>query len=214
MEEHIGVRIRKKREELGISQEELARRVGYSGRSSVNKVEMGANDISRSKVVAFAQALQTTPAYLMDGSSIELSKDEKIYISVDIEYIKVPLYSSICCGNGKFVEEYANEYIAVPSHGLNKHLQYFCQYASGDSMIDAGIEDGDLIIFEKTSYIDDGKIGCFCVDRGEATCKKIKKGSTYIQLLPANHKYDPIIIDLNDNNFCVVGVLKKCIKNY
>ena len=58
-------RIRARREELGISQEELAKRMGYKSRSSINKIEKGENDIPQSKIVAFAKALRTTPEALM-----------------------------------------------------------------------------------------------------------------------------------------------------
>ena len=58
-------RIRARREELGISQEELAKRMGYKSRSSINKIEKGENDIPQSKIVSFAQALRTTPEALM-----------------------------------------------------------------------------------------------------------------------------------------------------
>ena len=61
----IGERIKLRREELGMSQDELAKKVGYTSRSSVAKVETNANGMVQSKVVAFAKALQTTPAYLM-----------------------------------------------------------------------------------------------------------------------------------------------------
>jgi len=58
-------RIRARREELGTSQEELAKRMGYRSRSSINKIEKGENDIPQSKIVAFAKALRTTPEALM-----------------------------------------------------------------------------------------------------------------------------------------------------
>lgn len=58
-------RIRSRREELGMSQEELAQKLGYKSRSSINKIEMGENDIPQSKIRAFAQALETTPVYLL-----------------------------------------------------------------------------------------------------------------------------------------------------
>ena len=58
-------RIRARREELGLSQEELAKRMGYKSRSSINKIEKGENDIPQSKIVAFAQALRTTLEALM-----------------------------------------------------------------------------------------------------------------------------------------------------
>lgn len=61
----IGKRIRSKREELGITQEELAKTLGYKNKSTIAKIENGTNDITQSKVLEFAAALHTTVAYLM-----------------------------------------------------------------------------------------------------------------------------------------------------
>ena len=58
-------RIRMRREELNMSQDELAQKLGYKSRSSINKIEKGINDIPQSKIKAFATALETTPEYLM-----------------------------------------------------------------------------------------------------------------------------------------------------
>lgn len=58
-------RIRMRREELNLSQDELAKKLGYKTRSSINKIEKGINDIPQSKIKAFAIALDTTPEYLM-----------------------------------------------------------------------------------------------------------------------------------------------------
>jgi len=62
---NIGAIIRKRRKELHISQEELARRTGYSGRSAINKIELSVNGLKQPKVKVFADALQTTEAYLI-----------------------------------------------------------------------------------------------------------------------------------------------------
>lgn len=61
----IGDRIRERREELRMTQSELAEYMGYKSRSSINKIEKGTNDIPQSKVVRFAEALDTTVSYLM-----------------------------------------------------------------------------------------------------------------------------------------------------
>ena len=61
----IGKRILQKRTELGMSQDELAVKVGYKDRSSIAKIESGDRDIRQRKVVAFANALKTTPQWLM-----------------------------------------------------------------------------------------------------------------------------------------------------
>ena len=61
---NIGERIRKRREELGLTQEELAKKLGYKSRSSVNKVET-ARELSNKKVRQYAEILECSPAYLM-----------------------------------------------------------------------------------------------------------------------------------------------------
>lgn len=61
----IGKRIKQRREELKITQEELASKLGYKNKSTITKIENGVNDIVQSKVCEFAKALNTTPAYLM-----------------------------------------------------------------------------------------------------------------------------------------------------
>lgn len=61
----IGKRIKQKREELKITQEELAVKLGYKSKTTIAKIENGTNDIVQSKVVEFAKALNTTVAYLM-----------------------------------------------------------------------------------------------------------------------------------------------------
>lgn len=70
----IGENISKRRRELGITQEELAERLGYKSKSSINKIEMGINDLPQRKIVQFAEALNTTPAALMGWVSEETSK--------------------------------------------------------------------------------------------------------------------------------------------
>lgn len=61
----IGERIRERRESLGMTQSELARAVGYTSRSTINKIEKDGRGISQDKIVAIAKALKVTPSYLM-----------------------------------------------------------------------------------------------------------------------------------------------------
>ena len=61
----VGENIFKARKQAGLTQEELAERVGYKTKSAINKIEMGLRDLPQKKIVAFAKALNTTPAYLM-----------------------------------------------------------------------------------------------------------------------------------------------------
>lgn len=74
MATHIGTRIMERRQQLGLTQEELAFRMGYKTKSAINKIELGINDVSQSKVVKFAEALQTSIAYLMGWDEAETKK--------------------------------------------------------------------------------------------------------------------------------------------
>lgn len=65
----LSKRIRVRREELKLSQDELAKLLGYKSRSTIAKIESGENDLSQTKIEAFAKALQTTTSYLMGWDS-------------------------------------------------------------------------------------------------------------------------------------------------
>lgn len=80
----IGQRIKKRRLELGMSQEELAKKIGYSSRSSINKIELDVQQLRQSKIMDIAQALNTTTAYIMGWEDVEASN---VIIDRD-EYLK------------------------------------------------------------------------------------------------------------------------------
>lgn len=85
----IGERIKRRREELGMSQDELARLVGYKWRSSINKIEVNAQNLPQRKIVDIAKALKVTPAYLMGW------EDDELYIDEDGSSTPVSELSSI-----------------------------------------------------------------------------------------------------------------------
>ena len=61
----VGENILRMRRQLGWTQEDLAKRMGYKSKSTINKIELGINDIPQNKIVKFAEVLGTTPAHLM-----------------------------------------------------------------------------------------------------------------------------------------------------
>ena len=67
----IGERIKARRDELGMSQEELAHKIGYKSKTSINKIELGIQELRQSKIKQIADALQTTPAYIMGWKETE-----------------------------------------------------------------------------------------------------------------------------------------------
>lgn len=82
---NIGTNIRNRRIEIGMTQEELANRIGYKSKSTINKIELGINDIPQSKIVKFAEVLKTTPKVLMGwDEEVENEKKKNSDIMVDI----------------------------------------------------------------------------------------------------------------------------------
>lgn len=72
----IGERIKARRKELGMTQEELAKKLGYKNKTTISQIENGVNDIMQSKVASFAEALNTTVAYLMGLERTNATKKE------------------------------------------------------------------------------------------------------------------------------------------
>ena len=108
-------RIKIRREELGMSQQELATKIGYKSRSSINKIELGENDIPQSKIIAFARALETTPEYLMgfdtEPNYAELDIFEEILALIGWNYEVL----SNC--DGLYINEYLDDNDKIQCRG-------------------------------------------------------------------------------------------------
>mgnify|MGYP002713172587 CR=1 FL=1 len=88
----------------------------------------------------------------------------------------------------------------------------FFVMAHGDSMIGAGIHDGDIMVVDRSITPEDGHIA-ICSIEGELTVKRIKKEKDRITLLPENPNFKPIIVE-GEVTLLVWGVVTKSIKNH
>ena len=194
----IGKRIRKRREELGMTQEELADKLHYKSKTTIAKIENGTNDIVQSKVVEFAKALETSPSYLMGWIEIaeelkptpeEMQKFKESIFPIHLK--KFPLLGEIACGKPIFANEDRESYIMS---GTDIKAD-FCVKARGDSMVNARIFDGDIVFIRKEEEIQDGCIYAVGID-DEVTLKRIyyDRENNIFQLVSENPAYKPIII--------------------
>ena len=188
---NIGQRIKKRREQLGLTQEDLATITGYKSRSSINKIELDGRVLPQSKIVSFAKALNTTPAYLMGWE--EEKKEDEIYKYKNIypiELKKFPLLGEIACGEPIFCVEDRESYVLA---GADIKAD-FCLKAKGDSMINARILDGDIVFIRKQQSVENGEIAAVIID-DEATLKRVyyDKSNNYLQLIAENPKYSPMV---------------------
>ena len=133
----LSSRIRQRREELGMSQEELASRMGYRSKSSITKIEKGINDIPQNKLEDFADALETSTAWLLgldSGGEVPRGFEPMPRMA------RVPLVGSIACGTPITAEQNIERYIGVPA---DWHAD-FALTCHGDSMAPT-IRDGDIV---------------------------------------------------------------------
>ena len=208
----LGEVIKSLRLEKHLSQEQFAKLFDVAT-STVGMWENNKRSPNEETKEAIADYFNVDMNYLYGKTPIRNSYEDPFKLS-GIDFFRLPLLPPVCCGNGGFADDNIIEYVPVPSKGLSDPSHYFCQIAEGDSMKDAGIDDGDLLVFEKASSVYNGMIGAFCVDENEAMCKKYTEVNGMIILQPMNSDYDPIPVDPLNEHFRCVGKLKKSIKNF
>lgn len=194
-------RIKSRREQLNMSQEELALKLGYKSRSSINKIEKGENDIPQSKIVAFARALNTTPSFLMGWEDASESKIPDYPNIFPIERKKIPLIGKIACGKPILAEEVFDGFVQCNS---NIHAD-FCLRAEGDSMINARIYDGDIVFIHQQPEVENGEIAAVSID-DSVTLKRVYIEDDCIELRAENPRIKPLRYKISDfNQFRILG---------
>ena len=180
--------IKKLREERGWSLDELARRVGVA-KSTLSRYENGQREFPINDLGKYAEIF---------GVSIES------LLGIKKSTALIPLVGTICAGDGFLAEQNIEEYVHFPF--LNKRQPDFALRVKGDSMIGAGIEDGDIVYMRKAQWADyNGQIVAALInDQEEGTLKRIRwsSDSPLIRLEPANDKYDVIEVPPNQVKIC------------
>ena len=177
------------------------------------KTELGVSPTVREIAAATGITRSTVSRYIMDmreRNIIDYSGHRDITTKCDMaETVKVPLLGTVSCGVPKLAEENIEQFIKLPCSVFGKG-EYFLLTANGDSMIDAGIDDGDLVLMRVQNTADAGQIVSALID-DEATLKRFypEPKNKRIRLHPENKALDDIYTDK-----CVVqGVAVKVIKD-
>lgn len=127
---------------------------------------------------------------------------------------KIPLLGLVAAGNPILALENPTNTIAVPRHFLKGGFRYFALTVKGESMIEAGILEGDVIICRSTKEARNGQIVVAVID-GEATVKTLSlQNKKRLELLPANKNFAPILVDENVSDFKIVGTLVGLLRSY
>lgn len=207
---NIGDRIKKRREELGLSQEDLALRMGYKSRSAITKIEKGQRDINQSKIVEYAKALETTPAYLMNWDKTDETSNIEILPKSEIRMI--PLFETVSAGFGAYASDEIIDYVPLYIANDNEAENTLCIKVNGDSMYPK-IENGDIVQVLKQDMVDNGQIAVVLIDGEEGLVKKVKIEKDFIELISLNPEYQPKKYEREEmNRVSIVGLVKKIIK--
>jgi len=111
-------------------------------------------------------------------------------VAADTAAADLPLYGRIAAGTPIEALRDQNTTVAVPGSLLGRGREHYALEVAGDSMVDAGIYDGDTVIIERADTADNGAIVVALVDNEEVTLKRLRRRGASIALEPANQAYE------------------------
>ena len=129
----------------------------------------------------------------------------------NLQFPKIPILGNIAAGNPIEAIETCDNFTNVPKGMIKSTGVHFGLNVNGDSMIELGINDGDLAIIRSQQTANNGEIVAAVID-GEATLKTLKNSNNKTLLLPANSDYKPI--DVTNLNFQIAGILTGIMRTY
>ena len=171
-----------------MKQVDLVEKTGL-GKSAISQYCSGVYEPKQRALYKLAKALDVSEAWLM-GYDVGMERVIRKYPDnlLKIEKRKIPLLGEIAAGVPIVAEEHFEYYVEA---GTNINAD-FCLRVKGDSMINARINDGDIVFIHQQSDVDDGEIAAVLIN-DEATLKRVYKKNNEVILIAENPAYSPII---------------------
>lgn len=200
----IGNNIRKARELKGLTQDELAKRMGYKSRSTIARIENGDNDVSQSKLKKFAEILDVSIDFLLDDGKDKASVSRP-------KGVRIPVLGNVAAGIPITAVTDVEDWEEIPEK-LASSGTYFALRIKGQSM-EPRIKDGDVVIVRQQSDVDTGDVAIVLVNGDEATVKEVKKLDTGIMLIGWNTAvYSPRFYSAKDIKTLPVKIIGKVVE--
>ena len=208
----LGERIKELRLKADLTQEELAKEIGYSTKASISKIENDALDINQSTIVALARALNTTPSALMGWTDDTPSEPSNISYIIKDDIYSIPLFGSVSAGFGAYASDEILDYIPTVIRNPYEAKETLAIRVTGESMYPK-IEDGDIIVVHKQDSVDSGSIAVLLLDGDEGLVKKVEYGPDWIDLISINPEYPPRHFKGSEvTRLRVLGLVRQIIK--
>lgn len=208
MNQKLIERMKQVMNEKQITQAELAKRTGIRA-SSISDYLNNRYEPKQDKIYLIAEALHVDAGWL---SGREKESDKIPTISgisniVPIEKKKIPLIGTIAAGQPITADEHIE--MLLPS--VEKVRADFALRVQGDSMIGAGIYDGDIVFIRKQPDVDNGQIAAVLID-DSATLKHVYKTPDSCTLVSENPKYPPMVF--NESNCDTIRIMGLAVAKY
>ncbi len=191
--------------------EEMKEAVGLKSKSGIHALieALSEREFIR-KLPHKARALEVIKLPKFKPKAI-MEEEKKREIALQNSSAQIPLYGKIAAGTPIEAIADENELISVPFDMVTRG-SYYALTIEGDSMIEAGIMNGDTAIIRKTDIANNGDIVVALVDDCEATLKVLQKDKTDVLLIPKNCDYE--IRRLGANRVKIQGILSGILRTY
>lgn len=203
----IGYRIKARRKQLGLSAEEIAKKMNVSPATVYRYESSDIMNMGIDKLASIAKALNCSPAYLMgwtDDSKVS-SINEK-----SRKGVKIPVLGNVAAGIPIEAIEDIVDYEEIDEE-LADRGEYFGLRIKGDSM-QPKFDTGDVVIVRRQSTVDSGDIAVVLVNGDSATVKKVKITKDGILLIPTNPDYEPMFYSRQEILDLPVIILGKVVE--
>lgn len=199
---NMGEKIYYLRTKNSMTLEELGNKVGV-GKSTVRKWENGMiANMKRDKILKVAEALNTTPAYLMGWDEAKEEPNKK--------GIKIPVLGRVAAGVPIEMIEDVLDYEEI-TEDMAKHGEYFALKIQGDSMTPR-IWNNDVVIVRQQDDAENGDIVIAAINGEDAVCKRLQKYNDGIALISLNPQYEPIYFKGDEVDEKPVRIIGKVIE--
>ena len=206
----MGLAIAIRREQLGLTQEELAQRVGVT-KASISRWESGdISNMRRDRIQKLADALCVSPLSLLEDETDGLADSSLSNIGAvfDDSFRMIPIFESVSAGFGAYADDKIVDYMPLRIVSDAEAAETIAIRVTGDSM-SPKIEDGDIIQVHKQDSVDSGSIAVVLLDGDEGLVKRVVYGSDWIELHSINPYYPPRRFEAEEVlRIRVVGLVK------
>jgi len=201
---NMGEKIKRLRLEYQMTLEDLGAKVGV-GKSTVRKWETGMiANMKRDKILKVAEALHTTPAYLMGWEDTTEQPTPKR------KGIAIPVLGHVAAGIPIEMIEDIIDTEEIPED-MARHGEFFALKIKGDSMTPS-INNSDVVIVRQQVDAENGDIVIATVNGNDAVCKRLKKYSDGISLISLNPAYEPLYFNTSEIQGTPVKIIGKVVE--